>query len=119
MRAIAGESGVSAAERWLDTRAADRPTAVREALVAGAAGVVSKSSALDDVLDAIPVRILPTVNAALAVSAIGSAETVAAELDALIARYQPDELILVGNIYDQTARQRSFAMAAEILRART
>jgi luciferase family oxidoreductase group 1 len=74
---------------------------------------------VDDVLDAIPVRILPTVNAALAVSAIGSAETVAAELDALIARYQPDELILVGNIYDQTARQRSFAMAAEILRART
>ena len=32
---------------------ADRPTAVREALVAGAAGVVSKSSALDDVLYAI------------------------------------------------------------------
>lgn len=32
---------------------ADRPGAVREALAAGAAGVVSKSSALDDVLDAI------------------------------------------------------------------
>ncbi|MFS0895614.1 response regulator [Microbacterium sp. 179-I 3D3 NHS] len=32
---------------------ADRPAAVREALLAGAAGVVSKSSALDDVLDAI------------------------------------------------------------------
>ena len=32
---------------------ADRPAAVREALVAGAAGVVSKSSALDDVVDAI------------------------------------------------------------------
>lgn len=32
---------------------ADRPAAVREALVAGAAGVISKSSALDDVLDAI------------------------------------------------------------------
>lgn len=32
---------------------ADRPTAVREALAAGAAGVVSKSSTLDDVLDAI------------------------------------------------------------------
>ncbi|MFT4156812.1 MAG: response regulator transcription factor [Microbacterium sp.] len=32
---------------------ADRPAAVREALVAGAAGVVSKSSALDEVLDAI------------------------------------------------------------------
>lgn len=32
---------------------ADRPSAVRESLVAGAAGIVSKSSALDDVLDAI------------------------------------------------------------------
>ena len=32
---------------------ADRPVAVREALVAGAAGIISKSSALDDVLDAI------------------------------------------------------------------
>jgi len=32
---------------------ADRPAAVREALSAGAAGVISKSSALDDVLDAI------------------------------------------------------------------
>ncbi|WP_243232499.1 response regulator transcription factor [Microbacterium sp. CIAB417] len=32
---------------------ADRPAAVREALAAGAAGVISKSSALDDVLDAI------------------------------------------------------------------
>lgn len=32
---------------------ADRPAAVREALAAGAAGVVSKSSALDDVLGAI------------------------------------------------------------------
>ena len=73
---------------------------------------------VDDVLAAVPARILPTVNAALAVSAIGAPETVAAELERLIARYQPDELILVGNIYDQTARHRSFAMAAEILRGR-
>ncbi|ABL68517.1 LLM class flavin-dependent oxidoreductase [Paracoccus denitrificans] len=74
---------------------------------------------VDDVLDAIPVRILPTVNAALAISAVGSPQTVAAELDRLIARHQPDELILVGNIYDQVARHRSFAIAAEILRGRT
>ena len=74
---------------------------------------------VDDILDAVPVRILPTVNAALAVSAVGSPATVAAELDALIARYQPDELILVGNIHDPQARMRSFAMAAEILRGRT
>ncbi len=74
---------------------------------------------VDDVLDAIPVRILPTVNAALAISAVGSPQTVAAELDRLIACHQPDELILVGNIYDQAARHRSFAIAAEILRGRT
>ncbi|MEF9605653.1 MsnO8 family LLM class oxidoreductase, partial [Paracoccus sp. PXZ] len=71
---------------------------------------------VDDVLEAIPVRILPTVNAALAISAVGNPETVATELDRLIARYQPDELILVGNIHDQAARHRSFAIAAEILR---
>src|SRR5688500_5832226 len=32
---------------------ADRPAAVREALAAGAAGVVSKSSRIDDVIDAV------------------------------------------------------------------
>ena len=73
---------------------------------------------VDDVLAEVPERILPSVNAALAVSAIGAPETVAAELDRLIARYQPDELILVGNIYDQAARHRSVAVAAEILRGR-
>ena len=40
---------------------ADRPSAVREALVAGAAGVVSKSSALDDVFHAI--RVVASGNA--------------------------------------------------------
>lgn len=73
---------------------------------------------VDDILDAVPVRILPTVEQALSVSAVGAPDTVAAELDRLITRYRPDELILVGNIYDQTARHRSFAIAAEILRAR-
>ena len=73
---------------------------------------------VDDLLEHVPAAILPSVNAALAVSAIGTPDTVAAELDRLIARYQPDELILVGNIHDQAARHRSFAMAAEILRGR-
>lgn len=74
---------------------------------------------VDDVLEAIPVRILPTVESALSISAVGSAQTVSDQLEGLIARYRPDELILVGNIFDQTARHRSFAIAAEILRART
>ena len=66
----------------------------------------------------VPVRILPTVEHALSVSAVGSPQSVAAELDRLIARHRPDEVILVGNIYDRAARHRSFAIAAEILRAR-
>ena len=73
---------------------------------------------VDDIHEAVPVRILPTVEHALSVSAVGAPATVAAALDALIARYRPDELILVGNIFDQAARHRSFAIAAEILRGR-
>ena len=74
---------------------------------------------VDDIHDAVPAAVLPMVQHALSVSAVGSPETVATQLDALIAKYAPDELILVGNIYDQAARHRSFAIAAEILRGRS
>ncbi|WP_323716185.1 LLM class flavin-dependent oxidoreductase [Paracoccus aminovorans] len=73
---------------------------------------------VDDIHDAVPVAVLPMVEHALSVSAVGAPQTVATQLDALIAKYRPDELILVGNIYDQAARHRSFAIAAEILRGR-
>ena len=74
---------------------------------------------VDDIHDAVPMRILPTVQSALSISAVGSPATVAAQLDQLIAKYRPDELILVGNIFDQAARHKSFGIAAEILRGRT
>ena len=73
---------------------------------------------VDDIHDVVPAAVLPMVEHALSVSAVGSAQTVATQLEALIAKYSPDELILVGNIYDQAARHRSFAIAAEILRGR-
>ncbi|WP_199259526.1 LLM class flavin-dependent oxidoreductase [Paracoccus binzhouensis] len=73
---------------------------------------------VDDIHEAVPAHILPTVEQALSVSAVGAPATVAARLEELIARYRPDELILVGNIHDQAARHRSFAIAAEILRGR-
>lgn len=73
---------------------------------------------VDDIHDVVPAAVLPMVEHALSVSAVGSAQTVATQLEALIAKYRPDELILVGNIYDQAARHRSFAIAAEILRGR-
>lgn len=71
---------------------------------------------VDDLAAAVPERIMSSVNQALSVSAIGAPDTVAAELDALIARYRPDELIIVGNIFDQAARLRSFGMVADIMR---
>lgn len=58
------------------------------------------------------------VDEALSVSATGSRESVRASLDRLIDRYQPDELILTGLIYDHAARLRSFEIAAELLAER-
>lgn len=73
---------------------------------------------LDDPDAAIPQPVRSAVEQAMAISAVGMPDQVAAQLQALIARHRPEELILVGNIFDQAARQRSFAIAAEILRGR-
>ncbi|TFF20663.1 LLM class flavin-dependent oxidoreductase [Jiella endophytica] len=53
---------------------------------------------------------------ALAVSAVGSPEKVRRELQALVEHYQPDEMILTGQIHDHAARLKSFAIAAEAMR---
>ncbi|MCF3936749.1 LLM class flavin-dependent oxidoreductase [Acuticoccus sp. M5D2P5] len=58
---------------------------------------------------------MPQVNAALSVTAVGSPDSVREQLNALIARYQPDEVILTGQIHDHTARLHSFEIAASIL----
>jgi luciferase family oxidoreductase group 1 len=55
------------------------------------------------------------VKQALSCSATGSLETVRRELTALVARYQPDELLVTGMIHDHAARLRSFEFAAEAL----
>ncbi len=55
------------------------------------------------------------VDQALRVTAVGSRETVRAQLAEMIARHQPDELILTGQIHDHTARLRSFEIAAEVM----
>jgi luciferase family oxidoreductase group 1 len=62
--------------------------------------------------------LVAAIDSALSVTAAGSPTTVARQLDALIERYRPDELILTGLIHDQQARLRSFEIAAEVLRAR-
>jgi luciferase family oxidoreductase group 1 len=58
---------------------------------------------------------LEMVEAALSVHATGAPETVKASLEGWIARFQPDEVILTGQIHDHAARLRSFGIAAEVL----
>jgi luciferase family oxidoreductase group 1 len=56
------------------------------------------------------------VDDALSVSATGSPATVEAELGRLIELYQPDEVILTGQIHDHAARLNSFSVAAAAMR---
>jgi luciferase family oxidoreductase group 1 len=53
------------------------------------------------------------VDQALRINATGSAVTVRSQLSEIISKYQPDEVILTGQIHDQEARKRSFTIAAE------
>ena len=69
-----------------------------------------------DVSSVVPPAVLQQVKHALSCSATGSATTVERELTAIVARYQPDELIVTGMVHDHTARLRSFAIAADVLK---
>jgi luciferase family oxidoreductase group 1 len=66
-------------------------------------------------LSAIPAPILDQASYALSCSAVGSPTTVRRELTALIARHQPDEIMITGMMHDHTARLRSLQIAAEVL----
>jgi luciferase family oxidoreductase group 1 len=68
-----------------------------------------------DVEHEIPAPVMAQVEQALSCSATGSAATVRRRLHTLIDTYQPDELMVTGMIHDQTARLRSFEIAAEVL----
>lgn len=71
---------------------------------------------VEDVAALVPAQVLAGAEEALSCSATGSPETVRRELAALIAQYQPDEIILTGMIHDPVARKRSFSIAADVLR---
>ena len=63
----------------------------------------------------IPAPVLAQVKQSLSCSATGSPETVRRELAALVARYQPEELMVTGMIHNHAARLKSFAIASEAL----
>ncbi|WP_299360652.1 LLM class flavin-dependent oxidoreductase [uncultured Paracoccus sp.] len=70
---------------------------------------------VDDLDAHIPPQHQTAVNATLRISAVGAADAVESQLDELVAKYEPDEMILTGNIFDPDARLRSYAIAAEVM----
>ncbi len=68
-------------------------------------------------LSAIPRQVMAGVEQALSCAAVGSPATVRARLAALIAQYQPDEVILTGMMHSHQARLTSFRIGAEVMQA--
>lgn len=66
-------------------------------------------------LSEVPAGMRDEVEAALSCSAVGSPATVARRLEALVAEYRPDEIMVTGMIHDPAARVESFRIGAEIL----
>ena len=63
----------------------------------------------------VPASAIAGAEAALSVSATGSPDTVRRQLREMIDRYQPDELMLTGMMFEPGARKRSFEIGAQIL----
>jgi luciferase family oxidoreductase group 1 len=91
-------------------------TSMQQAFARLRSGMPGKLPApVDDIEAAIGPDMTRAVNHALRVTAVGSKASVRAALREMQARYQPDEMILTGQIHDPAARQRSFEIAAEVL----
>lgn len=70
---------------------------------------------VSDLSEEISAPVLAQVKQALSCSATGSPETVRRELAGLVARYQPEEIMVTGMIHDHAARLKSFSIAADAL----
>ena len=57
------------------------------------------------------------VDSALACAVVGAPETVRAGIRTFVDTHRPDELLLTANVFDHTARLRSFALAMEACRS--
>jgi luciferase family oxidoreductase group 1 len=79
-------------------------------------GMPGKLPAPTHDLSEIPPAVRVGVDQALSVSAVGSPATVRKRLQALIDRYQPDEIMLTGMIHDHAARLASHRIGAEVAR---
>ncbi|MDB6180668.1 LLM class flavin-dependent oxidoreductase [Paracoccus fistulariae] len=68
-----------------------------------------------DLDGAIGAQMRRMVDQALRVTTVGNPAQVEEQLRALIAAYQPDEVILTGQIHDHAARLRSFEIASQVM----
>ncbi|MRX50947.1 MsnO8 family LLM class oxidoreductase [Paracoccus sp. S-4012] len=73
---------------------------------------------VEDIHEHVPAQVLPSVNHALGVAAVGSPETVRRQMDALIEKHRPDEIILTGQIWSPGKRIETIRLAAEALEIR-
>ena len=72
---------------------------------------------VDRIEDVVPASAMAGVDEALRISAAGAPETVARQLAQIADAYQPDEMILTGQLHDHAARLRSFEIAAEAMQS--
>lgn len=71
---------------------------------------------VDDIRNVASEAEVRAVNHALRITAQGDRESVKADLEMLIARYKPDEVILTSMIHNHTARLKSFEIASDVMR---
>jgi len=70
---------------------------------------------VDNLDELLTVQLREMVDEALSVTAVGSPDTVRKALLGFVERYEPEELILTGQIHDHRARLRSFEIAAQVM----
>ena len=68
-----------------------------------------------DISAHVPPEVLRGVDQALSCAAVGSPAAVRQQMAGLVARYQPDEVLVAGAIHDHAARVRSLEIAAQVL----
>jgi len=72
---------------------------------------------VEDIAAHLDPSMMTMVDRALAYSALGSPDSVRRTLIKFLSRYEPDEVILNGQIHDHDERLRSFQIAADILKS--
>jgi luciferase family oxidoreductase group 1 len=99
-----------------DAEAQRLRTSVQQAFANLRSGKPGKLPApVDDIDGLIGAGMRAAVDHALRITAVGSPDTVQRQMSDLITRYQPDEVILTGQIHNTAARIRSFEIAAEVM----